>query len=144
MKLMIRSITKMAVLVAVLGFAHLTQGAPRVFLSLTPAPATTNLVPGVATNISTAVTIATGTSGSTSYTGTGIYSLFLSPAEPSISLSLSTTNFNLPIRPSSDSTTLFFSTTAATPSNTYVVTIVGNTNTSNPNVVPITNTFVVT
>src|SRR5258705_1251442 len=123
---LIPSLRKVAALAAVLAIPCAAPAAQRVFASLTLNPATTNLVPGVATNISTAVTIATGSSGSTSFTGTGTYSLSLAPAEPTISLSLSTTNFNLPARPSSDSTTPFFSTTAATPSNTYTVTIVGN------------------
>jgi autotransporter-associated beta strand protein len=139
-----RTTSRIAVVAAMLSVSQLAHGATRVFLSLTANPATTNLAPGVATNISVPVTIATGSSGSTSYTGPGLYSLSLSPAEPTISLSLSTTNFNLPIRPSSDSTTLFFSTTAGTPSNTYTVTIVGNTNPPTSGVTPITNTFVVT
>src|SRR4051812_5423527 len=101
MKLMIQSAVKIAALAAVLGLAYQAQGAARVFASLNAAPATTNIVPGVATNLSTTVTIATGSSGSTSYTGPGIYTVFLSPPEPTITLSLSTTNFNLPTRPSS-------------------------------------------
>ncbi|HVM50059.1 MAG TPA: autotransporter-associated beta strand repeat-containing protein, partial [Candidatus Acidoferrum sp.] len=69
------------------------------------------------------------------------------PAEPSITIALSQTNYTFPNSDTTYNPTLSFTTTALTPSNTYVVTIIGNTNPPtpvNPVVVPVTNTFTVT
>ena len=101
---------------------------------MTAAPASTNITAGVATNLTTAITLSTGTSASTSYTGTGAYSLSLSPSEPTITLGLSTNGFFLPTRPSSDTTTLSVATTASTPSNIYVVTITATGTNTPPNI----------
>jgi hypothetical protein len=69
------------------------------------------------------------------------------PSDPTLTIALSQTNFTFLSANTTFNPTLTFTTTAWTPSNTYVVIIIGNTNPPTPvntNVIPVTNTFTVT
>jgi autotransporter-associated beta strand protein len=76
-----------------------------------------------------------------------LLSISVAPADPNITIALSQTNYTFPSTDTTFNPALTFATTAATPSNTYVVTIIANTNPPTPvntNVIPVTNTFTVT
>jgi len=147
MKKMIQTIKMIAAVTAFVAIPQFASAALKTWSVLSAAPATTNVAPGIATNVSTVLTWTSGSGSSARFQGPAALILSLSPAEPSITLALSQTNFTFPTANTTFNPTLTFNTTALTPSNTYVVTIIGNTNPptfTDANIVPVTNTFTVT
>ena len=146
MKTLIRNIRTIAAFAAVLAIPHPASAATKTWTVLAAAPATTNITAGVATNLTTTLTWTSGSGSSARFAGPAFLDISLSPAEPTITIALSQTNFTFPSANTTFNPTLTFATTALTPSNTYVVTIIGNTNPPtppNPNVIPVTNYFTV-
>ncbi len=130
-----------------LAVPHIAPAAVKTWTVLNAAPATTNITAGTATNVTTTLTWTSGSGASARFAGPALLSVSLSPAEPTITVSLSQTNFTFPTPNTTFNPTLTFATTALTPSNTYTVTIIGNTNPptfSDPDIKPVTNTFTVT
>ena len=149
MKSLNRNLRTVAALAAVMAIPHLASAAVKTWTVLTATPATTNITAGVATNLTAAVKFENGSGASGRFVGPALLSLSLSPAEPTITIGLSQSAFTFPSSDFTNNVTLTFSTTAATPSNTYIVTMVGTTNPPSPApppsaYLPITNTFTVT
>lgn len=121
--------------------------AAKVFASMSSAPSTTNVTVGVATNVPATISLVDGNSGSTSV-GNGsncFYSVSLSPSDPTVTFSLSVTNFVSVKNATQTTTILTVTTTALTPANTYVATVWANNNPSNSAAItPISTTFSVT
>jgi hypothetical protein len=147
MKDPIRNIRMLAVLAALLAIPDLASAATKTWVTLAAAPASTNITAGVATNLTTTLTWRNGSGASARFAGPAYLDISVSPSHPTITIALSQTNFTFLSTDTTFNPTLTFATTASTPSNTYVVTIVGNTNPPtpvNPNVLPVTNYFTVT
>src|SRR5436190_318840 len=147
MKKIIQTIPMVAAFAACLSIPQLASAATKTWTVLAPAPAATNISAGVATNLTATLTWTSGSGASARFVGPALLSVSLSPAEPTITVGLSQTNFTFPSANTTFNPTLTFNTTVLTPSNTYVVTIIGNTNPPtpvDPNVIPITNKFTVT
>ena len=148
MKSLIRNLRTMAAFAAVLAIPHLACAATKSWTTLAPTPVTTNITALTATNLAVPVKFENGSGASARYVGAALLTLTLSPAEPTITVGLSSNTFSFPNSDTTFTPTLNFTTTGSTPSNTYVVTIVGTTNPPTPvppaNYLPITNTFTVT
>ena len=112
---------------------------------MTTAPASTNVTAGAATNVLATITLVNGSSGSTRYIGDAVITASVSPAEPTITTLLSPSVVTFPNATTTTNITLTVTTTALTPSNTYVFTIIANTNAPDPTkVTPVTNFFTLT
>src|SRR5258706_1975218 len=122
-------------LAAVCALPQLANGAAKVFGSLIPNPATTNIIAGAATNVVTTVTLSGNGSGSTGYKGPATFTLTISPSDPSVTATITNNPVNLATASAVTNAFLSFTTTASTPSNTYTVTIVANTNPANASLV---------
>src|ERR1035438_9975096 len=147
MKSPIQKIRMMAALAAALAIPHLASAAVKTWSVLAATPATTNITAGIATNLAVPLTFRNGSGASARYAGPALLTVSLSPAEPTITVGLSSNTFTFLSSDQTFNPTLTFTTTAATPSNTYVVTMIGTTNPPTPvpaNYLPITNTFTVT
>jgi autotransporter-associated beta strand protein len=147
MQTLIRNIRTLTAFAAIMAIPQLTSAATKTWTVLAAAPATTNVTTGVAANLTTTLTWTSGSGASARFVGPALLSISLSPADPTVAIALSQTNFTFPSANTTFNPTLTVTTMNSTPSNTYVVTIVGNTNPPtqiNPNVIPITNTFTVT
>lgn len=147
MKALIRNIRMLMAFAAMLAIPHLASAATKTWTVLAAAPATTNITAGVAASLTTTLTWTSGSGASARFVGPAFLDISVLPADPTITLALSQTNFTFPSANTTFNPTLTVTTTGSTPSNTYVVTIIGNTNPPTPvnaNVVPITNTFTVT
>ena len=135
------------VLVTVIALPHQVLAAAKVFASMSSAPTATNVTTGVATNVSSTISLVDGNSGSTSV-GNGsncFYSVSMSPSDPTVSFSLSVTNFVSVKNATQTTTVLTITTTALTPANTYVATVWANNSPSNSTLItPISTTFAVT
>src|SRR5262249_52678362 len=135
----------LATLVVLLSTTLVTWAAPRSFQSMATTPVSTNISPGVATNVVANITLVSGSSGSTRYLGDATMTASVSPAEPSITTLFSQPMMNFPAANTTTNITLTITTTALTPSNTYVVTIIANTNPPDATkVTPSTNFFTLT
>ena len=147
MKSLNRNLRTVAALATVLAIPHLASAATKTWQTLSAAPATTNISANVATNLAVPLTFRNGSGASARYAGPALLTVSLSPAEPTITVGLSSNTFTFLSSDQTFNPTLTFTTTAATPSNTYVVTMIGTTNPPTPipaNYAPITNTFTVT
>src|SRR5438477_5453722 len=84
---------KFTVLLALFGAVFLipasSLAAVKVFGPMTATPASTNITPGVATNLITTINLSGNGSGSTGYKGPATFTLSVLPAEPTIMLSIS-------------------------------------------------------
>src|SRR3954469_3379514 len=120
--------------------------AARTFQSVTVTPALTNISAGIGTNLVANVAVRSGSGASTRFQGTAQVTAQVTPAEPTITANVTGTNFVYPSSP--DTTynfTLSVTTTALTPSNTYVIKVIADTNPApNVNITPVTNTFTIT
>ena len=149
MKSLIRNIRTVAALAAVLAIPHPASAAVKTWQTLAATPATTNITAGMATNLTATITFRNGSGASARYVGAALLTATLSPAEPSITVGLSQSTFTFPSTDTTFSPTLTFTTTSLTPSNSYVVMLVGTTNPPVPTppptgYLPITNYFTVT
>src|ERR1035441_4798288 len=147
MKSLNRNRRTVAALAAVMAIPHLASAATKTWQTLSAAPATTNISANVATNLAVPLTFRNGSGASARYAGPALLTVSLLPAEPTITVGLSSNTFTFLSSDQTFNPTLTFTTTAATPSNTYVVTMIGTTNPATPipaNYAPITNTFTVT
>ena len=147
MQKIIRTIRMASAIAVLFSIPQAGSAATKTWSALSAAPAATNITAGVATNLTATLTWTSGSGASARFVGPGLLSISLAPAEPTITVGLSQTNFTFPSANTTFNPTLTFATTALTPSNTYVVTIIGNTNPPtpvDPNVIPITNKFTVT
>src|ERR1035441_7491671 len=147
MKSLNRNLRTVAALAAVMAIPHLASAATKTWQTLSAAPATTNISANVATNLAVPLTFRNGSGASARYAGPALLTVSLSPAEPTITVGLSSNTFTFLSSDQTFNPTLTFTTAAATPSNTYVVTMIGTTNPATPipaNYAPITNTFTVT
>lgn len=128
--------------VAVFFLSHAASAAVRKVLSITLAPASTNVSPGMATNVTSTITVVSGSGPSTRYLGIATLSAYVSPAEPSITTSFNPATFNFPNANSTSNSVLTLSTTALTPAGSYIISVVVDTNPPNATLVaPVTNTF---
>jgi autotransporter-associated beta strand protein len=119
--------------------------SPRTFAHVTPVPPSTNVLFGVASSVTSTVTVdTTGLGASTRFGGNATITVSVAPPDPTILASVNPvvlTNFTTAAAYSTN-TTLTVTTTAATPQGTYIVSIVANTNPPQPaSVTPLTNTF---
>ncbi len=138
---LLRTVLALAVVFAMPRFASAAQ---KTFGSLTPAPASTNVAFGVATNVTSTISVDNGSGASARYAGPATLTASVSPADPSVSATLNATNLTFTSSRSTQTSTLTVATTALTPAGVYVVSIVANTNPAIATVTPITNTFTVT
>ena len=144
MKTMIRNLQTVIALAAIFAMPYLASAA-KSFASMTTIPASTNITPGVAATVSTTVTATDGTGGSAVTTGSHCQFTILSinPSDPSVTASLSLTNYNAATG-TAQPTTLTVTTTSLTPSNTYVVSVMVSSNPPNTLLInQITNTFTI-
>lgn len=117
----------------------------KLFGPMNATPASTNITPGVAANLTTTINLSGNGSGSTGFKGPATFALSVLPAEPTITLSISNNPVVLATASSTTNAVLTVTTTALTPSNTYLVTIVADTNPPNASLVTPTNcTFTIT
>jgi fibronectin-binding autotransporter adhesin len=144
MKTFLQPIRIVAAIGVLLATSHAASAAQRTFASVTPNPTSTNVMVGVATNVTVTVVIANGTGGSTFFKGTA-------------QLTASSTNLTVTTSPTVQSSTANYftaggqtwsptvtiSTTAATPAGTYSIQFVADTNSPpTPDIdLPVTNTF---
>jgi fibronectin-binding autotransporter adhesin len=141
MKTLFRIVRILAVLTAVFALPNAALAARKV-TSITLAPASTNVPSGVATNVTSSITIVSGSGASTRYLGIATLSAYVSPAEPSITATLTPDTFNFPNANSTSNSILSVTTTALTPPGTYIIQVVCDTNPPNATLVtPVTNTF---
>jgi autotransporter-associated beta strand protein len=133
-------------IVASFAFAlAISAQAARTFQSVTITPAISNITAGVPTNPIANVAVRNGSGGSTRFVGPAQVTATVTPAEPTITANVTGTNFVYPNADTTYNFTLSVTTTALTPSNTYVIKVVADTN--NPpsaNITPVTNTFTIT
>jgi autotransporter-associated beta strand protein len=135
----------MAACAAVLAIPYVASAATKTFQSVTPTPTSAVAAPGIATNITADVAVRNGSGAGARFVGTAQITASVLPAAAGVSATITSTNL---VYPNSDTTyhsTLTFTTTSLTPSNTYVVIIIADTN--NPpgvNILPVTNYFTVT
>ena len=149
MKSLIRNIQMLAVFTAVLAILEPASAAVKTWQTLAAAPATTNITAGVATNLTATITFRNGSGASARYVGAAFLTATLLQTEPSITVGLSQSTFTFPSTDTTFSPTLTVTTTSLTPSNTYVVMLVGTTNPPVPtpppaNYFPVTNYFTIT
>src|ERR1035437_10619478 len=128
MKSPIQKIRMMAALAAALAIPHLASAAVKTWTVLAATPATTNITAGLATNVTATVKFENGSGSSARFVGSALLTVSVSPAAAGVSASLDTSTFSFPNSDTVFSPTLTFTTTSLTPSNTYVVMIVGTTN----------------
>ena len=141
MKTLFRTFRIIAVLAAVFALPHAALAVRKV-TSVTLAPASTNVPSGTATNVTSSVTVVSGSGASTRYLGIATLNAYVSPAEPSITATLNPITFNFPNANSTSNSTLSVSTTALTPPGTYIIQVVCDTNPPNATLVTaVTNTF---
>src|SRR6476469_7463306 len=98
MKPLSRSI---AIVVAIISLICASAEAARTFTSVTITPALTNITAGVATNLIANVAVRSGSGGSTRFIGTAQVTASVSPAEPTITTTVTGTNF---VYPNADTT----------------------------------------
>jgi hypothetical protein len=134
----------LSAIIATLALPFGASAVTKVFQSLTLSPATMNILALTATNLTSTVTVINGSSGSTSFKGPAVLTFTVVPTNANISASLSSTNLDFPSDPTTQTSTLTVTTTASIASNTYVVSVVCNTNPANASVTPITNTYTIT
>jgi autotransporter-associated beta strand protein len=129
----------------IIGLSTSAQAA-RTFTSVTIVPALTNISAGIPTNVLANIAVRNGSGGSTRFVGTAQVTATVMPSEPTITANVTGTNFVFPNTDTTYNYTLSVTTTALTPSNTYVIKVVADTN--NPpvpdNITPVTNTFTIT
>src|SRR5436305_9153375 len=102
--------------VFVLGLSTSAHAA-RTFTSVTITPALTNISVGAATNLVANVAVRSGSGGSTRFIGTAQVTASVTPAEPTITASVTGTNFLYPNADTTYNYNLSVTTTALTPSN---------------------------
>ncbi|HSU54986.1 MAG TPA: hypothetical protein VLT36_13085, partial [Candidatus Dormibacteraeota bacterium] len=114
---------------------------------MTTTPAITNITAGGATNLTATIALRNGFGSSARFAGPAILTATVAPSDPNITATMNPATLNFP----TTDTTLFSTVTVATTSlllsNTYIVTIIANTNPPtpvNPNVTPVTNTYTIT
>jgi autotransporter-associated beta strand protein len=116
--------------------------AVRKVTSVTLTPPSTNVLAGVATNVTSTVTVVSGSGASTRYLGIATLTATVSPAEPTITATLNPTTFNFPNANSTSNSILTVTTTALTPAGTYIISVVCDTNPPDATVVTaVTNTY---
>lgn len=136
----IRNLRALVILAVIFALPRLASAA-RSFATFSLSPTSANVTAGVATNVSAVETVVNGSGGSTRYIGPATLTATLSPAEPTISVTLSPTTLIFTNTQQTMMSTCTVATASGTPSGTYVVTIVINTNPPNANVIPSTNKF---
>jgi fibronectin-binding autotransporter adhesin len=142
MKTALHTLRVAVTLVAVFLVSHTASAAAKKVSSITLAPPSTNVLANFATNITSTVTVVSGTGPSTRYVGLATLSAYVSPAEPTITATFDPTTFNFPNANSTSNSTLTVSTTALTPSGSYIISVVVDTNPPNATLItPVTNTF---
>ena len=149
MKSLNQNLRTVAALAAVMAIPHLASAAVKTWSVLAATPATTNITAGLATNVTATVKFENGSGSSARFVGSALLTVSVSPAAAGVSASLDTSTFSFPNSDTVFSPTLTFTTTSLTPSNTYVVMIVGTTNPPVPTppptgYLPVTNFFTVT
>src|ERR1035437_1904672 len=149
MKSLNQNLRTVAALAAVMAIPHLASAAVKTWSVLAATPATTNITAGLATNVTATVKFENGSGSSARFGGSALLTVSVSPAAAGVSASLDTSTFSFPNSDTVFSPTLTFTTTSLTPSNTYVVMIVGTTNPPVPTppptgYLPVTNFFTVT
>ena len=130
--------------VAGLALPQSALASPRVFQSLTISPGTTNVTAGTTVT----ATVALGTKASSGTTASGAVILYVGsilPSDPSIGTGINPNSFTI-ATDATNTSTLTVTTTAGTPLNTYVLSVVGSTNPAAGGnaTTPITNTFTIT
>src|SRR6516162_8977688 len=128
----------------IIGLSTSAQAA-RTFTSVTIVPALTNISAGIPTNVLANIAVRNGSGGSTRFVGTAQVTATVMPSEPTITANVTGTNFVFPNTDTTYNFTLSVTTTALTPSNTYVIKIIADTNPApNVNITPVTNTLTIT
>ena len=148
MKTMSRYIQTLLIFSVVIAMTHPASAAKK-WTSMTLSYSTTNIQQGVATTVANTVTLLDGNGGSSVGNFSNcFYSVSVAPNDPTLTYSLSVTNFtsqNNQIQNNPGPPILTLTITSFTPSNTYVVTIWANNNPSNQHyITTISNEFTIT
>src|SRR3954465_15619160 len=105
MKNLIRTLQTAALFLALVALPHRASAA-KVFASMGVVPASINVTAGIATNVSTTFSLVDGNTGSSVGTGSNcFFSVSVSPSDPTVTTSLSVTNFTS-VKNSTQNTTL--------------------------------------
>jgi autotransporter-associated beta strand protein len=142
MKNLTRTLQTAVALAAMFALPHMASAA-RTFSSVTVTPNSTNITQGAATTNVANIAIANGSGGSTRFVGTAQVTTFITPSAPTISATVTGTNYVYPAATTTYNFTLTTTTTASTPAGTYVISVVADTNSpyAGDNITPVTNTF---